>query len=626
MKTLKMLQCIARIITLILLLSYSNSLAQGTGANQYNLIMRLGRGNAGTVKWHPSEEVIGVGGNLGIWLYTDTLENITHLEGGDISSLEWSPDGSKLASGSVQNSVDVWDISINEGELEGRLLYTLRGHSASILSLEWSPDGSKIASVSIHETVIWNVETGSPLHTFENAIFYTWSPDGTDAVIVSYPSIEVVNITTGEIVSTFTSPQYGFYSLEWGASGIWIIRGSGNDNQLYLTNLETGQDIGVFQNNDFHLTDPSRSAPKIAFSPDTHRLAISTSTENLLVWDIETGEIVTEMQGVGIVNSMDWSPSGDKIVIVDASLRMQIWDTNTGSLLQIVQEHTGNITDVAWSPDGSKLASVDFPNLRVWDVNTWKLLFVNPDAFASSVVWSPDGSRLATPRGGTAEIILIWDGTTGEPLLSLDRPYSGDAIALITRLAWSPDGTKIASNSTENSVLIWDLSENGMPLALQGHSAHGPIEVDWSPDSTRVVSGGSDGTIRIWNIETQENTITVEGNNYVDWSSINDEIASVSSSNRVQIWDAITGNSIVFLVGHADNVLSLSWNPNGNSLASSGMDGTIRIWDSLTGETNNVLNENGSVVNSVDWNITGDRIASAHIDGTIRIWEVSTIE
>ena len=92
------------------------------------------------------------------------LELVGTLQGHsrDVMSVSFSPDGTKVASGSDDNMVKLWDVT------SGECLQTLEGHSSFVTSVSFSPDGTKVASGSGDETVkLWDVTSGECLQTLE---------------------------------------------------------------------------------------------------------------------------------------------------------------------------------------------------------------------------------------------------------------------------------------------------------------------------------------------------------------------------------------------------------------------------------------------------------------------------
>ena len=88
--------------------------------------------------------------------------------------------------------------------------------------------------------------------------------------------------------------------------------------------------------------------------------------------------------------------------------------------------------------------------------------------------------------------VKVWDAATGQTLLSYTGA-SGQAYAL----AWSPDGTRIASGGDEYKVHVWSASTGRDALVYRGHSA-AIFKVAWSPDGTRIASASDDGTVQVW--------------------------------------------------------------------------------------------------------------------------------
>ena len=82
------------------------------------------------------------------------------------------------------------------------------------------------------------------------------------------------------------------------------------------------------------------------------------------------------------------------------------------------------------------------------------------------------------------------------PLGTTLYTYRGHS-ASVGAVAWSPDGTRIASGGYDDTVRVWNAADGSHPYTYTGHSS-GVLAVAWSPDGTRIASGGLDGTVQVW--------------------------------------------------------------------------------------------------------------------------------
>ncbi len=144
-------------------------------------LKRLRKGESRLVAWTRDGARLAVGGTIGIWVYdTETGDEVSLLAGHrrEVVSMEFTPDGLTLASGSLDHTVRLWDAATWQEKS------TLKGHTRGVNSVAFSPDGTTLASGSRDGTVrVWDVATGQEIHALTghtrdvNSVVF--SPDGT---------------------------------------------------------------------------------------------------------------------------------------------------------------------------------------------------------------------------------------------------------------------------------------------------------------------------------------------------------------------------------------------------------------------------------------------------------------
>jgi WD40 repeat protein len=239
----------------------------------------------------------------------------------------------------------------------------------------------------------------------------------------------------------------------------------------------------------------------------------------------------------------------------------------------------------------------------------------------SAVAFSPDGTILATGR--QSGVVRLWDPVTGVVI----RDFGGVAGG-VAAVAWSPDGSVLATGGGSGVVRLWD-PVTGVVIRDFGGVAGGVAAVAWSPDGSVLATGGGSGVVRLWDPVTgvviRDFGGVAGGVAAVAWSPDGSVLATGGENGIVRLFGLAPGERENLL--HCDtSVRALAWSPDGRALATGGADGTVRSWGLATGEPNAVLEGDGGVVLTVAWNPAGLALAAGGTGHTVRVWRPGTGE
>ena len=216
-------------------------------------------------------------------------------------------------------------------------------------------------------------------------------------------------------------------------------------------------------------------------------------------------------------------------------------------------------------------------------------------------------------------------GESPAPGLTLKRILRGHK-DYIGRIAWSPNGSFLASPSEDKTIRIWDVSRGECTTVLEGHK-YMVKDVAWSPEGQFLASASSDETIHLWNANNGKHLQTLQGHsnlvNSITWSPDGQYLASSSQDKTIRLWNASNGKHLQTLQGHDSGIYSVAWSPDGQHLASASGGNTIRLWNVSNGKHLTTLRGHKSSIYSVAWSPDGQHLASASGDTNIHIWKVS---
>jgi WD40 repeat protein len=193
---------------------------------------------------------------------------------------------------------------------------------------------------------------------------------------------------------------------------------------------------------------------------------------------------------------------------------------------------------VAFAPDGSTLAaSLPSDDVVLVDVSrrTLPVKVGTLEGGVTAVEFSPDGRHLAG-AGGDSNTVRVWDRRRPEAKPIVLRGHEDEVYAL----AFSPDGSRLASAGDDRTVRVWDWRRpRARPIVLRGHE-HIVTGISFSADGSRLASASFDKTVRVW-----------------DW-------------RRPDVLPAV-------IRGHLGAAVNVAFGPRGLTLASVGADKTVKL-------------------------------------------------
>jgi eukaryotic-like serine/threonine-protein kinase len=462
----------------------------------------------------------------------DTGKTVFVLEGHGrpVSAVAYSPDGKRLASGDVDGAVRVWDA------VEGKLEKTLPGLAATVTSLAFHPDNQRLAAGAQDGTIrVWDVTAGKEL--------FTRDPRG------------------GEVAAVAFSPDNRGLAagLENGAVVLWD---------------EGGKEAFTLR---AHLGDRPR-VTGLAFSADGRRLASSSLDGSTRIWDAAASQEGGSLEfPIQFANSFGLSGGGRWLLLASFATQVLVWDRIERRQLAALQGHTAPVAGVACSADGRRVASIGVDGfLRAWELPSRRELIACKGHEVSSGAVAVDPAGTLTASGGGEPFkggeVKVWDLATGE--LRFDLPgHDG----VVNGLAFSPDGTRLASASTDGLLRVQDPRSGALLWTHQGAADFGSLA--FSPDGATLACGDRQGTVTVRDTETGLHVQTLRGHTKavtgLAFHPDGRRLASGSLDNTVRLWDLASGQEALTL--RSDQPL-VAFGPDGHSLFATGNGPRVRVW------------------------------------------------
>jgi WD40 repeat protein len=382
-------------------------------------------------------------------------------QSGIATAISCSPDDRQIAAGFTDGNIRLWNAATSAAERE------LMGHDGAITSLAFHPDGQTLASGAQDGTVrIWSRTAAEPLATLPEHPGMTaaaFRPDGRQLAV---------------------APRDG------GGIELW-------DPRAVERRLRLAGNAGL--------------VTEIAYSPDGTLVAAAFKTADqqgeVRVWTSDAGDLLATLGDIGRgAERVVFGPDGSRLLTTSGDATVAVWNPRTGErLMSTASRYEGTFIDAAavFGLGGRRVA---YRSAALLDTDTGAIaVSLRPQGHVTCLAASPDGLTLATGLAiGAVNVSDFETGRQHTKLLGHTRP--------VRAIAFSRDGTRIATGAEDGSARLWDADSGPSPrVAVREFTGHeGAVEtVLFSPDGRRVVTASRDETVRIWDVETGQDLCTL---------------------------------------------------------------------------------------------------------------------
>jgi hypothetical protein len=242
---------------------------------------------------------------------------------------------------------------------------------------------------------------------------------------------------------------------------------------------------------------------QVAFSPDGKYLAAACDAPTAIIWGTADRRQALRLPDCpGRLRDLAYSPDGLWLATAGDGPAIILWKPTTGERLLTLTSQATKVDHVSFLPDGQRLVSVgDETKVSVWDVTSGKVTnsFKAADERVAervmSVAFHPDGKRMAVGGWGPVKVL---DLATGKRLgrFSHSEAHQGPVRAL----AFSPDGSLLASGGDDGTFKLWDAETGEMLVTIRGYRRD-VFVLEFSPDGKRLATAGRAESIELWDVD-----------------------------------------------------------------------------------------------------------------------------
>ncbi len=288
------------------------------------------------------------------------------------------------------------------------------------------------------------------------------------------------------------------------------------------------------------------------------------------------------------------SPDGERLAVGSMHQQILLFDIATGEPLPSPGSEEEWVMEALWSPDGRWLASTSFSGqVTIRENDSGDVVYTSTsDDVAYTVAFHPTLPLAAW--GSYDGVVRLVDLSTGKDTGQIPAQKGG-----VLYVTFTPAGDGIVASGEDGTIRRFDLASSSVEVEYVGHEA-GVTAVSFSRDGRSMISGGDDATVRVWDAKT--GTLKSTRSPHAGWVNFStflpqrDTFLTVGTDNDAFAWDlSELSGPPKRLSAHGDWLMCARPFPDGTRFVTAGKDGTARIWSSDTWEVEKVIDVWASV-------------------------------
>jgi len=280
---------------------------------------------------------------------------------GPVWSIDFTPDGRKLAMGIDDGTVKLWDVGSQ------RLESTIAAHDGPAWATAISSDGQQMVTGhddgSVH---VWDLATEEQVHTInvQGPVRTLAFAPGRHEVAVGTRTgvLGIWNTDTKEPVIAFDGHKGIIMRVAFSHDGK-LLASVGGDKTARIWTVATGRER-------LQLEGHNGGVYGVSFSADDSRIATGGWDKVVRVWEVASGQPVGELKGhTSDIWAVSFAPHGDLLASVGEDRDVRLWDTKTMQPLPRLVGHTGMLCTVTFNEAGQLATAGRDGTARIWEVS-----------------------------------------------------------------------------------------------------------------------------------------------------------------------------------------------------------------------------------------------------------------